>query len=152
MLSADQYTLKNLRLIAVVSEGEYLGTDEKQNIEYVIQDGKWNTVKSAVWGETFITNLAALKKCYVDEVPPLIKRLIEQDCSKELTKLRDLLVNSKDGLKNLKKVFCYGNEKANIDCLIEDYLDTQLDYLSDYFDSNSDSECTDEKKEEDDRI
>ena len=102
MLSADQYTLKNLRLIAAVLEGEYLGTDEKQNIEYIIQDGKWNSAVSTIWGETFVTNLAALKKVYVDEVPPMIKRLIEQDKTKELTKLKELLVNSKDGLKNLK--------------------------------------------------
>ena len=133
MISADQYTLKNLRLIAVISEVEYLGTDEKQNIEYIIQDGNWNTVKSVVWGETFITNMAAIKKVYVDEIPSMIKRLIEQDKTKELTKLRELLDNSKNGLKNLKKVFCYDNEIANINCLIEDYLDTQLDYLSDYF-------------------
>lgn len=124
-----QTTLKNLRMVAIIQEREYLSTNSKGDIEYIIQENFLSNISSVIWRETWESNLNALKKLYVTDIPALLDLLIEQELHRELAKVKELLMISKKGLLNLKSVFDQSNHTANIDSLLEDYLDIQISHI-----------------------
>ncbi len=131
MLNSHQSTLKNLRMVAIVQKGEYLSTNSDGDISFIIQESFLSNISSVIWGETWKSNLYALKKLYVTDVPALLGLLIQEERHKELAKVENLLTLSKKGLNNLKSIFDQSNHHANIDSIHEDYLDTQISYIQD---------------------
>ena len=131
MLNSHQDTLKNLRLISNIKESEYLSTDNDGCILAIIQNDAISNISSFLCRETWGSNLRALNKLYVKDLPNLIDKLMVSKKKKELVKLEKLLSSSKKGLENLKKTFPQPECQANINCFCEDYLETQLSYIKD---------------------
>ena len=127
----NQITLKNLRLMATLKEGQYLSTSSSGDIECTVDDTAATALTSFIYRETWDSNLFALRKLYVSDVPDLLESLIEEDRKKELYKLKDLLEKSTIGLVNLKTIFNEVRHRIQLDCLIEDYLETQISYADD---------------------
>lgn len=151
MLKTHQSALKNLRLVAICKEQEYLSTDSDYNIHHVIQESFLSNITAAIWRETWDSNLKALKKLYVNDIPELLDILIKEERYIELKKVGKLLEYSKKGLENLKVVFDLPDHGAHIDTIQEDYLDTQLSYIEEMLeeDVGSDSEQLDDNDAED---
>lgn len=128
---SNQSTLKNLRLISTIKEGQYLSTTSSGDIECIIEENIWSDMFSIIYRENWTSNLFALRKLYVSDVDDLLEMLIKEDKRKELFKLKELLEKSVEGLLNLKIVFSEPNHNAQIECLAEDYIDTYISYIED---------------------
>lgn len=124
--------LKNLRLLADCKEGEYLITDNAADIYECVPESFVTTLSSFVYRETWESNLRAIHKIYCIDVPGIIDDIEKDESQLDVDKVKTLLLNSRQGLLNLKKVFNHKSHLANIDCICEDYLDVQCDFLNGY--------------------
>ncbi len=104
---------KNLRMLAAVDKGEYLSTDGEGNIISIIQDGMWNKWSFTIWNESWDSNLAALSRIFILAVPSLLEK------KEDATQLNELLINSKEGLENLKVMFSEAKQVSHIDRILE---------------------------------
>ena len=139
MLNSHSSTFKNLRLLATVNSGNYLSTSSDGDIEEIIDNGFVSSLNSFIWRETWNSNLVALNKLFVKDVPALLSELFKEERIKELIKVEKLLTDSKKGLTNLKSIFDNPSQIANISCFQEDFLATQIEYVNDAIeDFNSD--------------
>ncbi len=132
MLSSNEHTLSNLRLIAGIKKHEYIQTDSEGNILSYLAHNFINCVSSAIYGENWKSTLFCLRKLYVEELPPLIDELIKKEADKELKKIGILLEQSLAGLENLKTVYQGTDNLAHINTITDDFCKNQLDRVGDY--------------------
>lgn len=132
MLSSNEHTLSNLRLVAGIKKHEYIQTDAEGNILSYLEHNFVNAVSSAIYGENWKSTLFCLRKIYVEELPPLIDGLIEKKADKELKKIGSLLEKSLIGLENLKSVYQGTDSMAHVDTIIDDFCRNQLERVGDY--------------------
>lgn len=132
MLSSNEHTLSNLRLVAGIKKHEYIQTDSEGNILSYLAHNFINCVSSAIYGENWKSTLFCLRKIYVEEMPPLIDELIEKKADKELKKIGGLLEHSLIGLENLKTVYQGTDNLAHISTITEDFCRNQLERVGDY--------------------
>ncbi len=78
MLSSNEHTLSNLRLIGGITHNQYIQTDNKGNVVGYLGHTFANCVSSAIFGENWQSTLCCLRKLYVDEMPKLIDMLIKK--------------------------------------------------------------------------
>lgn len=135
MLNSNEHTLSNLRLVGGIKKHEYIQTDSEGNILSYLSHNFINCVSSAIYGENWSSTLRSLRKIYVDELPILLEKLIEDHSTKELTKIYKLLEDSLIGLENLKIVYQNSDELSHIDTIVDDFCKNQLDRVKDYIDS-----------------
>ena len=141
MLSSNENTLSNLRLMAGIKENEFIQTDSDGNILSYLGHNFINCVSSAIYGENFNSTMRCLRKLYVDEMPVLLEKLMKSRSKKELKKIYKLLDKSIVGLKNLKTVYVGTDQLAHINTVIEDFADNQLSRLNDFLDEMSGACC-----------
>lgn len=134
MLSSNQHTLSNLRMMAGVKIHEYIQTDRDGNILSYLSHNFINCVSSAIYGENFDSTMRCIRKLYVDEMPVLLDKLMKSRSKKELKKIYKLLDASVVGLKNLKTVYQGTSELAHVNTVIDDFADTQLERLKEFLD------------------
>lgn len=132
MLSSNEHTLSNLRLIGGIKPHEYIQTDSEGNILSYLEHNFINCVSSAIYGENWKSTLYCLRKIYVEELPPLIDGLIEKKAEKELKKIGSLLEKSLNGLENLKTVYQGTDNLAHINTISDDFCKNQLERIGDY--------------------
>lgn len=144
MLGANESTLCNLRLVGGIKIHEYIQTDNNGDILSYLEHNFINCVSSAIYGENWNSTLKCLRKLYVDELPKMINKLIEDKADQEIKKIGRLLDKSLDGLKNLKTVYQGTDSTAHIDTIIDDFCKNQIDRLLEYL--------GEEKKEESDKV
>ncbi len=132
MLSSNEHTLSNLRLVAGIKKHEYIQTDSDGNILSYLEHNFINCVSSAIYGENWRSTLFCLRKLYVDEMPPLLDKLIEKKAEKELKKIGALLEQSLVGLENLKTVYQNTDNLSHINTIVDDFCKNQLDRVVDY--------------------
>lgn len=131
MLSSNEHTLSNLRLIGGIKIHEYIQTDSDGNVLSYLEHNFINCVSSAIYGENWKTTLFCLRKLYVDEMPKLLEELIKSDSKKELQKIGNLLEKSILGLENLKTVYQGTDNLAHLNTIIDDFAKNQLERLYD---------------------
>ena len=132
MLSSNEHTLSNLRLVAGIKAHEYIQTDCDGNIVSYLGHNFINCVTSAVYGENFNSTMKCLRKLYVDEMPELLESLMKKESDKELQKIGVLLEKSIVGLVNLKIVYQKMDEEAHINTVIDDFAQNQLERVVEY--------------------
>lgn len=132
MLSSNEHTLSNLRLVAGINPHEYIQTDSEGNILSYLEHNFINCVSSAIYDENWKSTLFCLRKLYVEEMPSLLDKLIEKKADKELKKIGRLLENSLNGLENLKSVYQGTDNLAHINTITEDFCKNQLERVGDY--------------------
>lgn len=132
MLSSNESTIANLRLVGGIKLHEYMQTDSEGNILSYLEHNFINCVSSAIYGENWKSTLFCLRKLYVDELPILLTQLIKDDSKKELKKIGSLLEKSLLGLENLKSVYQGTDSLAHVDTIIDDFCKNQLDRVGDY--------------------
>ena len=132
MLSSNEHTLSNLRLIAGIKKHEYIQTDAEGNILSYLEHNFVNCVSSAIYGENWKSTLFCLRKLYVDEIPPLLDELVEKKADNELKKIGSLLERSLIGLENLKTVYQGTDSMAHVDTIIDDFCRNQLKRVGDH--------------------
>lgn len=136
MLSSYQCTLKNLRVLNLCKKNMYLNTDSDSNIIATVLNNNWEYLSAIIHKENWESNRESLIKIFVKEVPKLIDELIDNDCQRELKRVKELLEKCKKPLIDLKSVFNSMDQEATLESLSEDYLLTSLDYIKDYLDSS----------------
>lgn len=129
MLSSNDHTLSNLRLMAGVKVHEYIQTDCEGNILSYLGHNFVNCVTNAVYGENWHSTLKCIRKLYVYEMPDLIEKAIEKGRVKTLKKIHKLLTESLGGLTNLKTVYQGDDMTAHINTLIDDFCKGQIEVL-----------------------
>ncbi len=132
MLSGNENTICNLRLVGGIRIHQYIQTDSDGNILSFLEHNFINCVSSAIYGENWKSTLFCLRKLYVDELPKLLTELIKNKSNKELTKIGALLEQSLAGLENLKTVYQGTDNLAHINTLSEDFCKNQLDRVVEY--------------------
>ena len=132
MLSSNEHTLSNLRLIAGIKKHEYIQTDKDGNILSYLGHNFINCVTSTIYGENFNSTMKCLRRLYVDEMPKLLQELMKTRSKKELNKIGKLLEDSLVGLDNLKTVYQGTDELAHINTVIDDFAKNQLERLKEY--------------------
>jgi len=139
MLSSNEDTLTNLRLVGGIRKNEYLQTDANGDILSYLGCNFINCVTSVLFGENWTSTLKCLRKLYVDEIPFIIDELIDKEANEELTKILNLLRKSEKGLHYLSQVYSETDHKAHIDTITDDFLKCQIHKIKNYLqDSESD--------------
>lgn len=129
MLSSNEHTLSNLRLMGGIKKHEYIQTDAEGNVLSYLEHNFINCVSSAIYGENWKSTLFCLRKLYVDEMPKLLEELIKSDSKKELEKIGCLLEKSLIGLENLKVVYQGTDNLAHLNTIMDDFAKNQLHRL-----------------------
>jgi len=149
MLSSNEHTISNLRLVGGIKLHEYIQCDVEGNILSYLEHNFINCVSSAISGDNWKTTLSCLRKLYVDELPILIEELIDNDNFRELKKIGSLLEKSLVGLENLKSVYQNTDNLAHIETIIDDFCKNQIEsiieFLKDELSDLSDESESDEK-------
>jgi len=105
----SQQILCNLRMIKGLDKDQWLSTKRNQNgkleIDDILDNTYYNNACLAMKMDGWESTKECLKTLYCDDVPKLVKELMEQKEHKDLKNLNALLKESLDGLDNLGNTY-----------------------------------------------
>ncbi len=140
MQDGDEIPLTNLRLISTIGDGQYPTTTLEGNISGVYDNTYGNSFLSSLFCETWYSTQFCLKKLYAGQLPTLIEKLDEDD-NDMLERVRDLIKDSIEGLKNIKKLYAQNKQReAWLDTIILDYAHMQLKNIEKFIETDADEQ------------
>lgn len=153
MQEGNEITLTNLRLICTIGDGQYPTTTLGGNISGVYDNTYGNSFLSSLAFETWNATQFCLKKLYTEQLPPLLVKLNVCDDHELLVRVRDLIKNSIEGLKNIKKLYSQNKQReAWMDTIILDYAEMQTDSINRLISKNVEKIIKDDTVNNDDII
>ena len=133
MNQLHQQILSSLRIIKIIDSNQYLDIDRNYTILGVYDDTFMNNITASIYFQTWESTKTSLTNLFCEEIPDMANQLIKQNKQKELQKIVILLKDAKKGLVNLSELYKKTPMKISfMDTIIDDYLNTQIDYIEDY--------------------
>lgn len=136
-MNGEERVFANLRLLGEVDKNQFIRVTSSYNIRSIENNTVTNNIISCLYFDLWGSTRECLKKLFVDDVPKLRSKLINQNMNEELVSLRILLIHAITGVNNMMEMWSdISLRVALLKTYVSDYGYNNIHKIESYLDEH----------------